>query len=557
VARGAGPCAARSRPVTAGWQEREPDDAELDALLDGRSVNLRLHARWLDVLERDPEYAAAEREHRAALAERRSCTSCSSTGCSGAARGGRRGSGRPRCGSRARRRRGVVRLVDERHLPGCARPAPRSRRVAARGAAAVAGTGRGAGAAGRGAALVRRGRHVGVLLHVLRLFAVTRAAGRDRLVRRGDGVDRARAAVPRPAAARPVARRVRRRGLGWLPGCVLLPHARRRLRDRRPARMAELAVRAAPARVRVLDDGVRLDLGPAARCRRTRGRRGRRPDRRGGRRGERAGRSTGCKERSPDAAAVDRFLARHQVPIVEGDRCTFLWRGEADAVHLVQRIVGLPDRMPLRRIWAPTCGTWCWSCPRLAGQLPARGAPRRARRDAATTRSTRRSPTARSARRRCASRTATPPRTGPSPTRRPPGELTEMRVPSRALRRDCRVSAVPAGPRSGARRYPLLVVHDGGDFLQYAAAKTVLDNLIHRLDVAEIVVAFVHRRTGWRVRRLAAHARFLPRAACRSWRPSCRWSASRSGRCLLGSSFGAVAALSAAYRAPDTTARWR
>ena len=56
------------------------------------------------------------------------------------------------------------------------------------------------------------------------------------------------------------------------------------------------------------------------------------------------------KERKPDAAAVDRFLARHDVPIVEGDRCTFLWRGEADEVFLVQRIVGLPNRIPLRRL---------------------------------------------------------------------------------------------------------------------------------------------------------------------------------------------------------------
>ena len=36
-----------------------------------------------------------------------------------------------------------------------------------------------------------------------------------------------------------------------------------------------------------------------------------------------------------------------------------------------------------------------------------------------------------------------------------------------------------------AARYPLLVVHDGGDFLEYGSVKTVLDNLIHRLDVAD------------------------------------------------------------------------
>ena len=50
-------------------------------------------------------------------------------------------------------------------------------------------------------------------------------------------------------------------GVGWLRGCVLLPHARRRLRTDDPVRMAELAARAAPARCVVLDDGVRLDLG--------------------------------------------------------------------------------------------------------------------------------------------------------------------------------------------------------------------------------------------------------------------------------------------------------
>ena len=38
------------------------------------------------------------------------------------------------------------------------------------------------------------------------------------------------------------------------------------------------------------------------------------------------------------------------MPIVEGTRCTFLFRGEADEVFLVHRIFGLPDHMPLRRL---------------------------------------------------------------------------------------------------------------------------------------------------------------------------------------------------------------
>ena len=55
--------------ITAGWQEREPDDGELGKLLGSRDVNLRLYRRWLDVQERDPEFALGERRLAAALQE--------------------------------------------------------------------------------------------------------------------------------------------------------------------------------------------------------------------------------------------------------------------------------------------------------------------------------------------------------------------------------------------------------------------------------------------------------------------------------------------------------
>jgi hypothetical protein len=45
--------------ITAGWEERESDDAELDSVMDGRSQNLRLFGRMMDVLERDADVAAA------------------------------------------------------------------------------------------------------------------------------------------------------------------------------------------------------------------------------------------------------------------------------------------------------------------------------------------------------------------------------------------------------------------------------------------------------------------------------------------------------------------
>src|SRR5439155_22142487 len=50
-------------------------------------------------------------------------------------------------------------------------------------------------------------------------------------------------------------------------------------------------------------------------------------------------------------ADVDRFLAElAEGPIVEGRSCPFLFRCEADEVRLVQRIVGLPHRLPIRRL---------------------------------------------------------------------------------------------------------------------------------------------------------------------------------------------------------------
>ncbi len=53
--------------VTAGWQERESEDAELVAELGGRVVNLHLHARGEQVFKADRELADAHRERQDAL----------------------------------------------------------------------------------------------------------------------------------------------------------------------------------------------------------------------------------------------------------------------------------------------------------------------------------------------------------------------------------------------------------------------------------------------------------------------------------------------------------
>jgi len=78
-------------------------------------------------------------------------------------------------------------------------------------------------------------------------------------------------------------------------------------------------------------------------------------------------------ERRPlDGATIDRFLERHGAPIVEGDRATFLWRGEADQVMVRHRVVGLPDPLPLRRIHDTDLVRHHRAAGGLAGRVPVR-----------------------------------------------------------------------------------------------------------------------------------------------------------------------------------------
>ncbi len=260
------------------------------------------------------------------------------------------------------------------------------------------------------------------------------------------------------------------------------------------------------------------------------------------------------RDRRPlDSGAVDRFLARNEVPIVEGLRCTFVYRGEADEVFLIHRIFGLPDHLPLRRLR----GTDLWYVvielpegSRVEYQLEvARGGQRNRINDPLNPRLSR-SPVGSSS--VCyAYGHEIPDWTVPDPEARP-GSLVDILVPSRALRRDGQVTLyLPARFRRTAR-YPLLIVHDGGDYLEYASAKTVLDNLIHRLDVAELVAAFVY--PGDRLAEYAnsaAHARYLTAELLPRLEAELPLVARPSGRCLMGSSFGGVASLATAYRHPE------
>ena len=55
--------------ITAGWQEREPEDAELRAAIGGESVNLELNAHYNALMAEDPELGVQTRHRQTRLRE--------------------------------------------------------------------------------------------------------------------------------------------------------------------------------------------------------------------------------------------------------------------------------------------------------------------------------------------------------------------------------------------------------------------------------------------------------------------------------------------------------
>ncbi len=250
---------------------------------------------------------------------------------------------------------------------------------------------------------------------------------------------------------------------------------------------------------------------------------------------------------------MDRFLARHDFPIVEGDRVTFVWRGAADEVLVRHRVVGMTEPLRLRRIrdtdlWYVVVEVPENSRIEYQFELVQNGERIEYVNDPLNPRVAN-SPMGSSS--VLAAHGYRVPDWVHHNDEARPGELIEMEVRSQALRRISPVSVyLPARFRRTVR-YPLLVVHDGEDYLRYAAMKTVLDNLIHRLDMAETVVAFI--RPGNRLveyANSAAHARFVTAELVPQLERELPLAATPATRCLMGSSFGAIASLSTAARNP-------
>jgi len=261
----------RVATITAGWREREPDDGELSELLGAQDVNLALYRRWLDVQERDLDYAAAERRLRDVLGELHDIYLLRLDYALQAVYALQRRGAVDRAARQAVAEAiAAVRELDEAHLRRISQEraefylawAPHDRPVIAGHRAEITRL------LGDAAALVVTGGHVGVLADVLHLFNVA-AAVRSPVIAWSAGAmaladrivlfyDRAPQGPGHPEVFGP--------GLSVLRQVVPLPHARARMLLDDEPRMAVFARRFAPARCVLLDAGTRIDLDGDGSC---------------------------------------------------------------------------------------------------------------------------------------------------------------------------------------------------------------------------------------------------------------------------------------------------
>lgn len=255
--------------VTAGWQERELNDSELDAHLRGESQNLSLWHRMQDALIMDTELAVAHRVRRDRIAQLQELYLI---GVDHTMQAVRQLHAQTEHDAEVRAMavadaEEVLRDLDRRHLARVhavhsefyARLAPHERPAVAHHRAEVAEV------LSRCNAVVLAGGHVAELLDALHLFNIA-PAGLDRLpiIAWSAG---AMALTERVvlfndnASRKPTWAEVYDGGLGVLRNMVVLPSAHHRLRMQDRDRMSTLAHRYAPARCVLLDPGAKVQVG--------------------------------------------------------------------------------------------------------------------------------------------------------------------------------------------------------------------------------------------------------------------------------------------------------
>jgi hypothetical protein len=252
--------------VTAGWEEGERNDAEVDRRLGGGTRNLNLYGRRLDVLDSDAVYAEAERQLRTQLdALRDAYLPRVRNALAGVdVVRSRWSEAQAGLGSELDAAIDTIRTLDESHASAIgeayerfySQQRPQERPGIARHREEVAAI------VASCDAIAIAGGHVGVLNDCLHLFNVAALIEERPLIAWSSGCmavsERIVVVDDDDPGGRPDA--LFDIGIGVARGMVALPAAKVRLHAHDPDRLAVLARRCAPSVCVLLDPGDRLEL---------------------------------------------------------------------------------------------------------------------------------------------------------------------------------------------------------------------------------------------------------------------------------------------------------
>lgn len=239
--------------ITAGWQEREGEDADLHEHLAKRTVNLRLHRRADDVFRRDPELHKAHRKKQEVLRQKQDFYRIRlEHGLDASHVIAQRKAPKEILEEEMSASLAAVKLLDEYHLVQCARVhaefeeehAPLERDSVARHRREIEDVLRSS------AAIAIAGGHVASLLNRLRLFGIDSMIDGHAIFAWSAGAmavsERVVLFHDSPPQG-PGASEVLDRGLALAPRVVALPQPETRLRMDDPERIRLMARRFAPA----------------------------------------------------------------------------------------------------------------------------------------------------------------------------------------------------------------------------------------------------------------------------------------------------------------------
>jgi enterochelin esterase-like enzyme len=253
-----------------------------------------------------------------------------------------------------------------------------------------------------------------------------------------------------------------------------------------------------------------------------------------------------------EPAWLETLLSKTVFPVVKGTSVTFVWRGQADQVFLRHWIFGLDSSQAFSRVE----GTDLWV---LGMELPAgsrveykleivQGPMHRLVQDPLNPNRAHDPFGSNSVVH--ADGYAVPEWTLPDPYARR-GSIEQLVMSSDVFGDRRPVSVYLPARFRRTRRYPLLVVHDGEDYLRFSSMEAVLDNLIHRLEIQGMIVVLTQSPD--RMREYTddqRHADFLVKELVPLIEQRYPLVGTPDARGLLGASLGGVASLAAAWRHP-------